>query len=350
LLEERPWTIPRPSPLPERPFMRNPGHGDAARTIEPPPREIRAAEKVQLLAEIRRTKRAVLVVNTKSRKGQELYATAKRLLEERGYDLKESYPVRDPSRLPEIVEGLVARGEPLVIVGGGDGTISSIVDFLAYRNVALGLLPLGTANSFARGLDIPIDVAGAVDVIVAGKVADVDLGQLNGDLWANSASIGISAAIGRARPNRLKRLLGRVGYVIAAAPAFVNHKPFLCRITHSDRTMEVEALDVLISNGPFHGGVLVAEEADVESRELVVRVIKGRSPWSLVSAWLRIMLRRREPPESLEVVRARELSIEAVPAQYVSIDGEVVTRTPIKAGIAPEALRVMVGTDFAERG
>ena len=260
--------------------MRHSSRGDAAPIIEPPSREVRAAENRALLAEIRRAKRAVLVVNTKSRKGQQLHARAKQLLEERGYDVKASYPVRDPSRLPEIVEGLVTRGEPLVVVGGGDGTISSIVDFLAYRNVALGLLPLGTANSFARSLGSPVDVERAVDIIVSGTVADVDLGQVNDDLWANSTSIGISAAIGRARPHRLKRLLGRVGYIIAATPAFLRHKPFVCRLSHDGRTVEIEALDVLISNGPFHGGVLVAEEADVESRELVVRVIKGRSPWS----------------------------------------------------------------------
>lgn len=325
-------------------------HGRSdARIIEPPPREVRAAEKGALLAEICRTKRAVLVVNSRSRRGQQLYATAKGLLEQRGYHLAASYPVRDPSRLPEIVEGLVAAGEPLIIVGGGDGTVSSIVDFLAYRNVALGLLPLGTANSFARGIGIPLDVEGAVDVITTGKVADVALGQLNEDLWANSASIGISAAIGHSRPNRLKKVLGRVGYVLAAAPAFVSHKPFLCRLTGADGVREIEALDVLVSNGPFHGGILVAGSADVESRELVVRVIKGRSPASLAMAWLRIVLRRPEGPDQVEVVHARHLEIDAVPRQYVSIDGEVVTQTPVTAKIAPEALRIMVDQSFVER-
>jgi predicted polyphosphate/ATP-dependent NAD kinase len=64
------------------------------------------------------------------------------------------------------------RGHRLVIVGGGDGTISSVVDLFAYRNVVFGLLPLGTANSFAKTLSIPLDVEGAVEVIVNGKLAD----------------------------------------------------------------------------------------------------------------------------------------------------------------------------------
>jgi diacylglycerol kinase family enzyme len=74
--------------------------------------------------------------------------------------------VRDPDRLPEAVRKVISKGCKQVIVGGGDGTISSVVDDFAYRDVVFGLLPLGTANSFARTLGIPLTVAKAVDVIV----------------------------------------------------------------------------------------------------------------------------------------------------------------------------------------
>ena len=165
----------------------------------------RCATKSNLEQTLRTSREAVLVVNTRARRRERLYAEAKAQLAERGLTLTAAYPVSDPVRLPEIVAEAVLQGGPLVVVGGGDGTISSVVDFFAYRDVALGVVPLGTANSFARSLGFPLDVAGAVEVITSGKIADVDLGCIGDDLFANSASLDMSPAIGRKQPHYLKR-------------------------------------------------------------------------------------------------------------------------------------------------
>jgi YegS/Rv2252/BmrU family lipid kinase len=316
---------------------------------EPADFEVRRREKLALQDEIRTRREAALVVNTRSRRGRRLYATAKRLLEEGGFTLAASYPVFDPSRLPEIVETLVGEGHKLIIVGGGDGTVSSIVDFLAYRKAVLAILPLGTANSFARTLGIPLNVEGAVEVICSGKVADVDLGEIDGDFFANSAALGISADIARSRPQRLKRYLGRFAYLLVAARRFLYHRSFRCVLTSASGSLEISALDVLIANGPYHGGVLVVGAADVESRDLVVRVIKGRSKWILARGWLRILFGRALAPETLVVMRARAVAVAADPPQYVCVDGEVVTRTPMHVRVAPDALKIMVPGEFADR-
>ena len=160
----------------------------------------RTERKRRLQAEIRAERVAALVVNTRSRRGARLYSQALRLLEKRGYTVDASYPVQDPGRLPAIVSSLIVDGHKLVIVGGGDGTISSVVDHFAYENVVFGLLPLGTANSFARTLSIPLSVAGAIDVIAHGKVVDIDLARINDDYFANTASIGVAPAVARAVP------------------------------------------------------------------------------------------------------------------------------------------------------
>lgn len=299
----------------------------------------------------KRWREAILIVNTHSRSGRRLYARAKEALAASGLVLTETYPVRDPARLSEIVRGAVAQDGVLVIVGGGDGTISSIVDDFVGTTATLAVLPLGTANSFARTLTIPMDVGGAADVIINGSVINVDLGCINDDLFANAASIGISAAIGRSRPQQLKRYLGRVGYLIAAAKVLATFKPFACRLTQGARTIvDVEqAVDVLIANGSYHGGMLVADEADVESRDIVIRILKGRSRWALIGGWLRIWLRWPMAPDRLVVVRARDLSLSTDPVRYVSVDGEVVTQTPIRIGVVLRALRVIVPAAFLQR-
>jgi YegS/Rv2252/BmrU family lipid kinase len=303
----------------------------------------RARRKAMLDDAIRTERRAVLVVNIRSRSGRDLYGDAKRLLTRDGLRLDAAYPVRDPVRLPAIVQGAVAQGHRLIIVGGGDGTISSVVDYFAYRDAVLGILPLGTANSFARALGIPLDLAGAAGILTGGgKVADVDLGRIDGDYFANTAAIGLPALVGRALPHSLKRYLGKAGYILTGAVLFARHKPFRVVLTSGRREIAHidDALDILIANGPYQGGVKIADEAHPESRDLVIRIVKGPSRANLLKTWLRPGLNHRAA-DFTEIIRASDVMIETDPPHYVSIDGEVVTRTPVRVSVARQALMLM---------
>jgi YegS/Rv2252/BmrU family lipid kinase len=318
-------------------------HRDPAAEPEPASAD-RARRKAMLDAAIRTERRAVLVVNTKSRSGRDLYGKARRLLTRNGLRLDAAYPVRDPVRLPEIVQNAIAQGHKLIIVGGGDGTISSVVDHFAHRDAVLGILPLGTANSFARALGIPLDLDGASEVLTSGgKVADVDLGRINDDYFANTAAIGLPALVGRSLPHILKRYFGKAGYILTGAVLFGRHKPFRVVLT-SGRTQIAyfeDALDILIANGPYQGGVLVADEAHPESRDLVIRIVKGPSRSNLLRTWLRPSLNHRAA-DFTEIIRASDVRIETDPPHYVSIDGEVATQTPVRVSVARQALLLMV--------
>ncbi len=303
----------------------------------------RARRKARLDAAIRGARSAVLVVNTRSRSGRDLYDDATRLLTRAGLHLDAAYPVRDPVRLPEIVQGAITQGHKLIIVGGGDGTISSVVDFFAYRDAVLGILPLGTANSFARALGIPLDLAGAAEILTgAGKVADVDLGRINDDYFANTAAIGLPALVGRNMPHGLKRWFGKAGYILVGAALFAVHTPFRAVLTAGQREIARidDALDILIANGPYQGGVKVADEADPESRDLVIRIVKGGRKTNLLKTWARPALNARAA-DFTEIVHASDLVIATDPPHYVSVDGEVVTRTPVRVSVARQALLLM---------
>ena len=304
----------------------------------------RARRKALLDEVIRAERRAVLVVNTRSRSGRDLYAEARKLLTRRGLRIEAAYPVRDPGRLPEIVHGAIAQGHKLIVVGGGDGTISSVVDHFAYRDAALGILPLGTANSFARALGIPLDLAGAAEILTGGgKIADVDLGLLNDDYFANTAAIGLPALVGRSLPHGLKRWFGKFGYILTGAVLFARHKPFRAVLTEASREIARidDALDILIANGPYQGGVKVADEAHPESRDLVIRIVKGGRKTDLLRTWARPILNTRAA-DFTEIIRAADLVIATDPPYYVSIDGEVVTRTPVRVSVARQALLLIV--------
>src|SRR3546814_16858846 len=105
---------------------------------------------------------AVLVVNAHSRRGRDLFREAKEKLEAAGISLRAAHAVRHPKELIPTMRRAVKSGVPMVIVGGGDGSLSCTVDDVVARDCVFALLPLGTANRFARTPGIPPDLAGAL--------------------------------------------------------------------------------------------------------------------------------------------------------------------------------------------
>ena len=114
----------------------------------------------------------------------------------------------------------------MVIVGGGDGSLSSNVDFFMGKDTVFAILPLGTANSFAGTLCIPKDIDSAIDVIANGERKRIDLGCIDGDYFVNAAAIGLSPMIAETVPHKLKRYLGMVGYLVWALWCAVRFRPF----------------------------------------------------------------------------------------------------------------------------
>ena len=157
----------------------------------------------------------------------------------------------------------------LLIVGGGDGSISEAARRLAYRDMALGILPLGTTNNFARTLGIPLNVAGAIGILAAGRVADVDLGRPGDTIFANLVSAGLSAQVAAHVPHQLKRLLGRAAYPLTALAGLPRHRPFHARITAGDRRYTLDTHQLNIANGRFQAGRPITADASADDRLLI---------------------------------------------------------------------------------
>lgn len=287
-------------------------------------------------------RQAVLVVNAHSRKGRDLFDAARRKLIERGIELIAAHAVRDPRRLNRIVDQAVADGAPMVIVGGGDGSLSCTIDFVVQHDCVFAILPLGTANSFARTLGIPLDLEGAVETIATGRRRRIDLGLINGDYYANCAALGLSPMIGDSVPHKLKRSLGRLGYLVWALWCLARFRPFRLTVRHGGGEETLWATEVRIANGGFHGGVEVVEEAEIDSGEIVVQAVTGRSTWRLAWDWLAKYFKLPAREAVTREFRGRKLRIETDPPLRVSIDGEVLTRTPADVEVATRAVEVVV--------
>lgn len=285
---------------------------------------------------------AALIVNVHSRRGEALFEQAKQKLEDAGVKLTMAKAVTDPDRLQDSVRQAVEAGAPMVIVGGGDGSLSGTVDELVGKGCVFGVLPLGTANSFARTLGIPLDIDGAVDVIASGQRRRIDLGMIDRDYFVNAASLGLSPMIGRTVPAKLKRYLGRAGYLVWAVKCSIGFRAFRLMIDDGMRERRMWSTEVRILNGAYHGGVELSDRADVDSGELVVQAVVGRSHVRLAWDWYAKFFKLRDRNSHTEEFRGKSFRIETRPRQRISIDGEVLAATPAMAKVAAGAIDVAV--------
>ena len=291
--------------------------------------------------------RAALVVNTRSRTGERAFFRALDLLQELHVPLGVTYAIRDPARLAETVREVLDDGYRFLILGGGDGTVSSVVDFLVDSDAVLGLLPLGTANDFARTLDIPGDIEGACRTIAEGKVVDIDLGLAGDNFYVNVASVGLGVEATRALSPWLKKSTGPLAYPVAAITAFLKHKPFSATLAFPDGDHEpVEydrLLQVAIGNGRFYGGgMIVASESGIDDKTLDIYAIDLGRHRDLIGAARYLKSGDFIKTDGVHHFRTSRVKLETDPELPVNIDGEVVTHTPQDFSVAHNALEVMV--------
>jgi len=285
-------------------------------------------------------KQAVLVVNAMSRSGGDAFEDAKRLLEERGIELLGAHAVTDPEKMRPTILAALADKAPMIIVGGGDGSLSKAVDDFLGTDTVFAVLPLGTANSFAKTLGIGADLDAAVETITTGKKLRIDLGAVDGDYFANAAAMGLSPLIAETVPHKLKRTLGMVGYMIWAAKVAMQFRPFRLRIDDGTRKTKVWATEVRIANGTHHGGIELVESADLQSGEIVVQAVTGKSLLHLAWSWFATLFKLRSRKQTVTEFHGREIRIEARPRQKVSIDGEISATTPVTVTVARAAVWV----------
>ena len=293
--------------------------------------------------------RAALIVNTRSRTGEQVFFRALDLLQEMKVPLGATYAIRDPVRLPETVREVLSDGSgyETLILGGGDGSVSSVVDFLAHRHVTLGLLPLGTANDFARTLGIPSEVEAACDTIARGKMVDVDLGLAGNNYFVNVASVGLGVGATEALTPWVKKNVGALAYPVAAIRAFLRHEPFSARLVFPDGDYEPieheRLLQVAVGNGRFYGGgMVVAPGSGIDDKSLDVYAITLGRHRDLFGVARYLKSGDFIRNESVSQYRTSRVRLETVPPLAVNIDGELVARTPQDFSVADDALKVLI--------
>ena len=289
--------------------------------------------------EKRLPKTAVLIVNAGSRKGAELFGKARDGLAAGGIELLDAKRVRSARRISGYVKRAV-KNAPMVILGGGDGTLSKNVDHFVGAKTVLAVLPLGTANSFARTLGLPLDLDGAIEVITDGAPRKIDLGAIDGDYFLNNAALGLAPMVAESVPHGLKRRLGRLGYLLWASWSAANFKAFRLHVDDGRYKHRLWTTEARIANGRFHGGLELIESADLASGELVVQAVIGRSVMKLAWSYLASAFKVASRDKAVCEFKGKRLRIETRPRMPVSIDGELGPETPFEAWAVPDAIFV----------
>ena len=140
-----------------------------------------------------------------------------RLSRARASAIRSGIEVDKSRQAPKQIRSALEQGADLIFVWGGDGMVQRGVDVLAGTDATMAILPAGTANLFASNLGIPKHIDAAVEVGLNGARRKLDVGRLNGEMFAVMAGVGFDARVIRDATPEMKHALGRSAYVWAGA-------------------------------------------------------------------------------------------------------------------------------------
>jgi len=243
-------------------------------------------------------------------------------------------------------KAIAERGDALLVVGGGDGTISAAASALVGTDTLLGILPLGTLNHFARDLGIPIELDEAAKLIAARTERRVDVAEMNGRIFINNSAIGlyplmvIDRDLQRERLGRSKRL----AMIVASIRTLARFGHQRLTLTVNDEKARVDTPLLFVGNNDYRIDLgAPGQRESVEDGRLSVFVMRKKTRAGFIAASIRALFNRARNDDMVELKDVERLTVASRrSALAVSLDGEVVgAAPPLVYKIRKKALRVI---------
>ena len=254
----------------------------------------------------------------------------------------------DGTELSELVRRALADGARVVVAGGGDGTVGSVAAELAGTGVALGVLPLGTLNHFAKDLGVPLELEAAARNVCEGRVAGVDVGEVNGQVFVNNSSLGLYPRIVRRRDKLRERDgSGKWSALARAGLAVLRRHPFLnVRLDADGRRITRKTPFVFVGNNEYETeGLQLGGRSRLDAGQLSLYVAHRTGRLGLLRLVLSALLGRLRRAHDFDALCAQEVWVETRRPKRIPVatDGEVtVMTTPLHYRVRPGALKVIV--------
>ncbi len=264
------------------------------------------------------------------------------------------YATNSPEEAKDLAAKFAADGEPVVLAAGGDGTLNAVVQGLAGSKTALGVIPAGTMNVFARELGIPYgNFEKAFDVIEAGFIREIDLFQVNGSPFMQMAGLGFDAMVIEETTWESKKILGPLAYLLAAVKV-LGEKPPLMKLRTKDGREE-EGVAVLAGNGVLYGGQVPLFRMANNQDEILDVLVFHEAGYRLVLDSITGIARGGvDLAKSVVHLQASEFAVSCDVDFPVQVDGDLLGRTSYAQFVAMEnRLRVIapeqpMGSRFGE--
>jgi YegS/Rv2252/BmrU family lipid kinase len=227
-----------------------------------------------------------------------------------------------------------------VVIGGGDGSLHAALPAVLDAGLPLGVLPLGTANDFARSLGIA-ELPAAIEAIAAGRIRTVDVGVVNGTYFLNAVGIGMGPDINRDLDSSSKSSLGAFAYLLYGIRNLQTNRGMHAVVQCDGSRHTMRSLQITIANGiHYGGGMTIAKDARLDDGLLEVLSIPPQSPWRLLMRGPALRSGNTGDVPNLPTFRAKEVTVSTRTPRDVTADGEHVTRTPVECRSIAARLQV----------
>jgi diacylglycerol kinase (ATP) len=232
------------------------------------------------------------------------------------------YEVPKSRKAPKRARQALDEGADVIFVWGGDGTVQRCIDALAGTKAVLAILPAGTANLLATNLEIPKDLAGAVQVGLAGERRPLDTGSVNGEHFAVMAGAGFDARMIADADRGMKDTLGRAAYLYTGARNLRARRVKATVQVDGQRFFKGPVSCVLVGNvGKILGGISAFAGARPDDGLLELGVVTARNPVEWARTLGRVALGKAENSPFVEVTRGRQMKVRFSRALPYELDG-----------------------------
>lgn len=281
-----------------------------------------------------------MFVNPKSRQGASFVSEIQDWLKEEGFDVLN--PVASDKKICEVIKDH-ADQKPVVLVGGGDGSINEALPALMEFDLPLVVIPLGTANNLARTLNIPTDPKEALALLKSGVEDRIDVGLANHIPFVNVVGAGLSTRINREVNPKLKKYLGVFAFVVTAFKIATRMAPFKIEVMCDDRKHRAYTWQITICNGRNYGnGLTIHEEANLKDGTLHGLSTEVEKWWHAFTLIPALLSGRFRGEKNVTTLSGKTMILKTRRPMKVDIDGDIKTKTPVELSVKEKALRVFI--------
>ncbi|MEE4564083.1 MULTISPECIES: diacylglycerol/lipid kinase family protein [Paenibacillus] len=291
-------------------------------------------------------KKAMVIVNPSSGKEESLQhvRNVEEILREQGYavTVEETAQELDATRFCVTA---CQETYDLVVSLGGDGTLHETINGFMDQDhrPKLGVIPLGTVNDFARALQIPLSPELAIRTLTSARVKAVDMGLLNGQMFANVVATGSLAESLSAVSSDDKSMFGTFAYIKEGMKELINHPAHPLIVRYDDKTWEGESPLFLAALTNSVGGFeKLVPGAAVDDGLLHCFIFKNLNILNTVTASISLFLGNLKDHKDVVYFTAKHVSVSSAESVSTNVDGEEGPSLPIEVRILPRHIEVIV--------